>query len=170
MARPRSNRWDTVSPIDRTKVYGAATNAHNHSSTLNISVPPELLGVIESVLTEYAGVYRSRAEFLRDAVVHRLADFVENSNFLPDEQRVLNLYRVKVTIEMAEQFAAAHLEAIATVKRSIYNASRDGDLSRLALCINQAVDAQEDMEEPWLSEWKAVEDEAKRTRALLRRR
>lgn len=79
------------------KIYTRSTNGHDHSETLYVKVSPALMAVIAECV-EKVGEYRSRADVVRDALIHRAHDINE---WMKDPDHV-NLKPVDIEVRMAE--------------------------------------------------------------------
>lgn len=60
------------SEYDVGKFYTRATNAHDHSSNIQLPLPKELKGHIQTIVNNGVFPYTSVQAFVRDAIVHRL--------------------------------------------------------------------------------------------------
>lgn len=61
---------------DKEHVYTRATDGHGHSDALYIKVSPAVMACISEAI-EKVNSYRSKGDFLRDAIIHRLHEINE---------------------------------------------------------------------------------------------
>jgi hypothetical protein len=64
-----------VNRYDPGRVYVRATNAKDHSSTLQMACPREVLHWVSRIVADRPE-YKSRADFVRDAILHRIWQLV----------------------------------------------------------------------------------------------
>lgn len=79
------------------KIYTRSTNGHDHSETLYVKISPALAAVIAEAIDKVDS-YRSKADVVRDALIHRMHEV--NEWVLAGDH--VNLQPVDVEVRMAE--------------------------------------------------------------------
>ena len=85
------------SGYSKDKIYTRSTNGHDHSETLYVKLSPALMAVV-SECVEKVGEYRTKADVVRDALVHRMRDV---QGWMQDPDHI-NLQPVDTEVRMAE--------------------------------------------------------------------
>lgn len=139
------------------KIYTRSTNGHDHSETLYVKLSPALMAVITEAV-EKVGEYRSKADVVRDALIHRMHD-VQDWMRDPDH---INLKPVDTEVRMAElQRTLANMaywdELIDTFDTTVRRLIEQGDYETASYFI-QENSAVESMTTPYLMKLGAVID------------
>lgn len=137
------------------KIYTRSTNGHDHSETLWVKVSPALMACIGEAIEKVAG-YRSKADVVRDALIHRMHQANDWMN------TGINMGPVDVEVRMAEleQMRANRAywtSLIETLEQTLHELCNEGDFETAAYLIeeNSAVDT---MSPPYLLKLGAVID------------
>ena len=150
---------------DRDAYIIASTNDHDHSTVYSLPrqfrVPQSLLNQIMFHVGDERTAYRSKADFLRDAIVHRLAYLAEREDHLADFRRANNFIAltdsIAADVALEEEMEATLNDISARAKRLVL----DGRADDLVSLFERAKHAQVETthQASWLNQLADLEDE-----------
>lgn len=113
------------------KFYCSASDDHGHSRVVRFDAPPSLAGQVAELIAERAfPVYRSAADFYRDAIHHRLrylADADINPRLAASLRESLEWREVENTVEADEQQFKRYVKIRSDIT-SVINGMRKAEL------------------------------------------
>lgn len=137
------------------KLYTRSTNGHDHADTLYVKVSPALMACVAEACEKVAG-YRTKADVVRDALIHRMHqvnDWMATG---------INMGPVDVEVRMAEleqiQSNRHYWNAVITqLDNTLRELCEEGDFETAVYVIQENA-AVESMSPPYLAKLGAVID------------
>jgi len=114
---------------DEQEFYCRSVNKHDHSVVVNARMDPSVAGQIDALVSSgMIGHYRTKSDFIRDAIVHRLW-FVSNKLTDTEELKaMLAVERGRVRLEQAKLFSQNVELVLSAAESNINDASVRGDV------------------------------------------
>lgn len=149
----------TAAPeYDPNQFYVRATNTYNHSTTLRLAIPPELMSQIQEIVMNIPQL-KNGQDFVRDAVYHRIHYLAENGYTSPQIERWQRAERVQVMLEATANEKEQMRDLIASAKEQLRDLREAGDGEMLVVVLHELEDTVEVIREPWASKLaKVLED------------
>jgi hypothetical protein len=127
--------------------------------TLKVNVPPALAGRVSALIaSQLAPVYKTPADFVRDAVVHRLWDMVEDGIGGPEMRDALRHHAGMEMIEKWETAVSRNDEFVARAK-GVMRLTKEREPGLLGERVEMMRLNAEELPEPWRAEMMAVCEE-----------
>lgn len=113
---------------DEQEFYCRSVNKHDHSVVVNARMDPAVAGQIDALVSSgMIGHYRTKSDFIRDAIIHRLW-FVSNKLEITEELKaMLAVERGRVRLEQARLFSQNVELVLSSAEANINDASVRGD-------------------------------------------
>lgn len=100
---------------ERSEVFTGSTDAHGHSTKVVTTIMPWAVGEIDAWVGRGDTPYRSRGDFIRDAITHRMWDIAEG--LVSPTPREKTAYNLRMMVGVAEDWVAWHDENVAAIGR-----------------------------------------------------
>ena len=126
--KPDLPSWGTEDPhYSPDKFYTRGSDGQGNSSVSHVRMAPEVVGEIQSIIERRViPEYRTAADLIRDAVVHRLKYLEDN---VIDQDHDLSLTLISSTFDQAWQRKRMHEESIEKMRTGLTEALEDGNLA-----------------------------------------
>jgi hypothetical protein len=150
--------WGTTDPsYSPHHLYTGSTDGKGNSHEVRVRIPPTVAGQIASMIEQRAVPgYRTGADFVRDAIIHRLKFLVDE---MVDNPKVLRGVKGELSLAALQRMSeeiSRHEEQVQQLRDGLKRASDNGNEQYLREAVGYAWDVVEGMEEPWKS--RAVEE------------
>lgn len=161
--------WATTTngpKYDRKKVYRRSTDGHGHGEKLQVKMLETQIGMMQQWVNDRRTEYRSVADFVRDAVYHRLHDMTEQ---FPDETELshhLKLELLMAEMETQELNGRRRDDVLKVAAGRMQREIEDGRWEQVQYIIDQLTDLRLDWPE---APSKRAEQIIEQGRAALRR-
>lgn len=106
-----------------TNVYARSTDGQGHSTNMQVRVPPTISTEISALIaSQVIPEYRTAADFIRDAVIHKMYEVSQRKKLGDLERRVtiqMRLARVEAWQEEMETMQKMEAEQTDTIKKAL---------------------------------------------------
>ena len=146
--------WGTQDPsYGPEKLYTKGTDGRGNSHEVRVRMPPTVVGQIQSMVEQrLIPEYKTSADFVRDAVIHRLKWLEENS-LAENSDTARRMRGVVASAELqrlADEMRDAD-EQVDMAKQNLKAAHKTGNERMLRRAVEHCWDIAEGLEEPWKS-------------------
>ncbi len=135
---------------DEQEFYCRSVNKHDHSVVVNARMDPAVAGQIDALVSSgMIGHYRTKSDFVRDAIIHRLW-FVSNKlEYTEELKAMLAVERGRVRLEQAKMFSQNIEAVLQAAESNINDASVRGDVHWLEQTRDSLLGQVDAMREPY---------------------
>ena len=157
----KHNPYEITESYQPTDFYMAATDRQGHSRHMRLALPPTILGAIEAIVATKEWPYRTAADLVRDAVIHRIKTLADMNG----DESVLRALKLQMATDkmlkrQGEVEAAAGL--VQGAKEAFDVAKQAKDWVTMSDLYRDLVEIVDELHEPYKGELAGLVDEMNR--------